>query len=529
MDDFNARVSLVISQNPVLSVAVIGFAVLAILLLLSSCKWKRRYRDLNDEVERDRRQGKNIINDAKEAAKNEIEKADRELNNKRSRLESILSEIENENVNHKRLVSITSQREAEAASATEKAEAAEKRLSSLANRFKKAKRYLESAIKSAECFANGGTPSYLKVAYEGLLEEFHAVIPADIKALTMKDLRAQYRQNEKAIRELCELYPKNYTTKANATIYRLVVLALEEGLQNILHTIAYGKLDAAIANLKKLTSKCFEIAIEGNQTIVPTLSRFIRQVEYLYIEAIKIEYEYYVKRERAREEQRAIREQMRQEVEERKALEQQRRKVESEEKKYQQEIERLQEMTKAAIDDEELTMLNSRLAEVELLLTQVEEKKEEIITLQNGKAGTVYIISNLGAFGDGMFKIGMTRRLEPMDRVRELGDASVPFPFDVHSLIFSEDAVSLEYALHKELSSKRVNKINLRKEFFSTSIDELEDLVNKIDPSAPFEKTMIAEQYHQSLSIDVIPDDVYIDFMEDEPEEAESAEAEEVV
>ena len=133
--------------------------------------------------------------------------------------------------------------------------------------------------------------------------------------------------------------------------------------------------------------------------------------------------------------------------------------------------------------------------------------------MQNGKAGTVYIISNLGSFGDHVFKIGMTRRMEPQERVNELGDASVPFPFDVHSFIFSEDAVSLENKLHKELNHRRVNKVNLRKEYFDITLDELEALVERIDPSAPFQKTMLAEQYHQSVSID-IPVDEQMDIEE---------------
>ncbi len=92
------------------------------------------------------------------------------------------------------------------------------------------------------------------------------------------------------------------------------------------------------------------------------------------------------------------------------------------------------------------------------------------------KAGNVYIISNLGSFGDNVFKIGMTRRLDPMDRVNELGDASVPFKFDVHSFIFSDNAVDLEKTLHERLKNSRVNKVNARKEFFYITIDELENL-----------------------------------------------------
>lgn len=99
-------------------------------------------------------------------------------------------------------------------------------------------------------------------------------------------------------------------------------------------------------------------------------------------------------------------------------------------------------------------------------LSDVIIKKDEIIKLQNGKAGNVYIISNLGSFGEDVFKIGMTRRLNPQERVDELGSASVPFKFDVHSFIFSENASDLETEMHKKLNNKRLNKVNMRKEFF---------------------------------------------------------------
>ena len=133
-------------------------------------------------------------------------------------------------------------------------------------------------------------------------------------------------------------------------------------------------------------------------------------------------------------------------------------------------------------------------------LSDVIVKKKEISNLANGKAGNVYVISNLGSFGENVFKIGMTRRLDPQDRVNELGDASVPFKFDVHSFIFSDDAVGLESKLHNILNDKRVNKVNLRKEFFYCTIDELEKLVTDIEPTAEFNKTMLAEEFRQSQS-----------------------------
>ncbi|HBA70090.1 MAG TPA: hypothetical protein DCZ40_12150 [Lachnospiraceae bacterium] len=190
---------------------------------------------------------------------------------------------------------------------------------------------------------------------------------------------------------------------------------------------------------------------------------------------------------------------MRQEAEERKALEAERKKVEQEETKFHAEIDKLKEQM-ASAQSEELGRLNFRILELQSQLADVVIKKEEISKLANGKAGNVYIISNLGSFGENVFKIGMTRRLNPQDRVNELGDASVPFKFDVHSFIFSDDAVGLESKLHNLLNEQRVNKVNMRKEFFYTSIDELESLVTEIEPTAEFNKTMLAEEFRQSQS-----------------------------
>ena len=189
---------------------------------------------------------------------------------------------------------------------------------------------------------------------------------------------------------------------------------------------------------------------------------------------------------------------MKQEVEERKQLEQQRKQVEKEEAKYIGEINKVKELLLITDNQDKLSQLNNKIEELQRQLFDVEQKKDDIIKRQNGKAGNVYIISNLGSFGENIFKVGMTSRLEPMDRVKELSDASVPFMFDVHSFIFSDDAVALEQKLHSILEKNRVNKINLRKEFFNVSIDELEKIVTEIDPTAEFNKTMIAEEYRQS-------------------------------
>ena len=331
------------------------------------------------------------------------------------------------------------------------------------------------------------------------LEELSPSVILKLHCMDVKDLRKAYRQNDKQITELLDKYSSRYTTKANQAIYKLMVIALRAELQNILYNLKFDKLDKSIEDIKNVTQKYLKIAGEGNQSIAGTLTKFIGEIEYLFINAAKIEYNYYVKKEQARQEQLAIREQMRQEAEERKALEAERKKVEQEESKYHSEIEKLK-LQLAEAKDDELEKLNARILALQAQLADVIVKKEEISTLANGKAGNVYVISNLGSFGENVFKIGMTRRLNPQDRVDELGNASVPFRFDVHSFIFSNDAVGLENKLHTLLDDRRVNKVNMRKEFFNISLDELEQIVTETEPTAEFNRTMAAEEFRQSQS-----------------------------
>ena len=349
------------------------------------------------------------------------------------------------------------------------------------------------------------------------LEEISPSVILKLHCMDIKDLRKAYRLNDKQIDSILQKYSARYTTKANQAIYKLMVIALRAELQNILYNLKYEKLDTSIGDVKKVTQKFLKVAAEGNQSIAGTLTKFIGEIEYLFINAVKIEYNYYVKKEQARQEQLAIREQMRQEAQERKALEAERKKVEKEESKYNTEIEKLQNQLQSA-SSSELEQLNARILQLQAQLSEVVLKKEEISNLANGKAGNVYVISNLGSFGENVFKIGMTRRLNPQDRVDELGNASVPFKFDVHSFIFSDDAVGLESKLHEMLNQKRVNKVNMRKEFFNVTIDELEELVTEIEPTAEFIRTMAAEEYRQSLSSTENYSKNYVDTDEDDEE-----------
>lgn len=384
----------------------------------------------------------------------------------------------------------------------EDSDKAEKKLNTAVKKLNKSKEIYNSIEYAITNFLNYDPQLSGCKLISSDLDDLNNLSPSvmlNLHCMDMRDLRKTYNENDKQINELLTKYDSRYTTKANKAIYQLMVIALRAELQNILYNLKYEKLDKAIDDLKKMTAKYLAIATEGNQSIAGTMTKFIGEIEYLFINAIKIEYNYYVKKEQAKQEQLALREQMRQEAEERKALEAERKKIAAEESKYESEIEKLKEKMIAAAEEEK-KLMEARILELQSQLADVVVQKENIINLQNGKAGNIYIISNLGAFGNNMFKIGMTRRINPQERVDELGDASVPFKFDVHSFIFSDNAVDLETSLHNRLSNKRVNKVNMRKEFFYSTIDELETLVAEIAPTAEFTKTMIAEEFRQSQS-----------------------------
>lgn len=399
-----------------------------------------------------------------------------------------------------------SELEAERISLNNECDKIDKKLKTSKNKLSKTDELYKSVVYSINNYLNLD-PEFKKIKLPNsdleALENLSPSVILKLHYMDVKSLRKAFRDNDSQIEKLLKQYQGRYTTKANQTIYDLMVIALRAELQNILYNLKYQKLDVGIEQVKIVTQKYLAAAVAGNQNIAGTLTKFIGQIEYLFINAVKIEYDYYVKKEQARQEQLALREQMRQEAEERKALDAEKKKIESEELKFNNEIEKVKQQILSAAESEK-EQLNAKILELQSKLSDVILKKDSITTLQNGKAGNVYIISNLGSFGENVFKVGMTRRINPQDRVNELGDASVPFKFDVHSFIFSEDAVSLENKLHEILNNKRVNKVNTRKEFFYSSIDELEQLVNEIEPTAEFNRTMLAEEFRQSQSTNAV-------------------------
>ncbi len=214
-----------------------------------------------------------------------------------------------------------------------------------------------------------------------------------------------------------------------------------------------------------------------------------------------LEYEYQTKRQQEKEEMRAIQEELREEEKAKREFEQAQREAEKEEANYQKALDKARKEIELATGEKQ-NFLQSQIEKLEIELKEAQEKKERALSMaQQTKRGHVYIISNIGSFGENVYKIGMTRRLEPIDRVKELGDASVPFQFDIHAMIYSDEAPTLENELHKAFTNKKVNMLNYRKEFFNVTLDEIEQKTKEIGLDAEFSRLPEAMEYRETLAI----------------------------
>lgn len=212
-------------------------------------------------------------------------------------------------------------------------------------------------------------------------------------------------------------------------------------------------------------------------------------------------YEYAQKVQKEKEELRIQRELHREELKVAKELEEKRIEIEKEQQHYNNVLKRLLEQIAVEKSNERKIILEDKKVEIENNLVDLEQALKDVDYREaNQRAGYVYIISNIGAFGKNIYKIGMTRRLDPQDRVDELGSASVPFKFDVHAFIFSDDAPKLENILHKTFENNRVNLMNNRKEFFNVPLEEIEKVVKEnYDKAVDFKYDAEAEQYRETL------------------------------
>jgi hypothetical protein len=266
-----------------------------------------------------------------------------------------------------------------------------------------------------------------------------------------------------------------------------------------------GESDAAIAkvawnNITKMEER-LKKAFEAINALGETMHiKVTREYLDLRLAELRLEYELDRKREEEAEEQRQIREQIREEERALRELEKAKEEAEKEESRYERALEKARaEAAKAT--GPQIEAQAQKIRDLEEQVRIAHEKKERAISrAQMTKSGHVYVISNVGSFGENVFKIGMTRRENPMDRVRELGDASVPFCFDVHAILFDDDAPALESDLHRHFSDKRVNLVNPRKEFFNVDFEELAAFAHKRNKKLNLTKLAEAKEYRETLA-----------------------------
>ena len=246
--------------------------------------------------------------------------------------------------------------------------------------------------------------------------------------------------------------------------------------------------------------KSFEMQNKLNETNKVEITH-----EYLSskMKELALAYEYQKKRKQEKEELRILKEQQREEEKVAREIEAKRLELEKEQAHYQNVLKRVNEQIEVEESEERRNFLIEKKEELNNNLADVDKAMEDLDYREaNHRAGYVYIISNIGAFGPDIYKIGMTRRLEPEDRISELSGASVPFRFDVHAMIFSNDAPKLEAALHNAFADKKVNLVNGRKEFFRVTLDEIKKVVRENhDKTVEFISLPDAEQFRESEMI----------------------------
>ena len=269
-----------------------------------------------------------------------------------------------------------------------------------------------------------------------------------------------------------------------------------------------GKVDSTLSKVKKDNYGTLEQKIKDSYRVVNYNGTAFRNafITQEYLDARIDELKWAVIAQELKwneqEEQRRIKEQIREEEKARREFEKAIKDSQKEEETLKKLIEKAQKEIEQA-SEEQKSKYETKLKELEDKLKIAEDKNRRAISMaQQTKSGNVYVISNIGSFGENVYKIGMTRRLEPHDRVRELGDASVPFGFDVHTMIFSENAPGLERELHKKFLRLQMNKVNPRKEFFKVTLTDIKAEVDSLNINAKWTILAEARQYRETLAIE---------------------------
>lgn len=323
--------------------------------------------------------------------------------------------------------------------------------------------------------------------------------------LTEVDKRCRFleQDNNRLNKRVIELSGAEVRAKeANDLLLTSLIRFSDEICENITKRISVANFESSRRQITKTFQYCRSI-----------ISTFDSSHEIQWLEKLKHAHAAAVETDRLRQEQLVIKERMREEIKIERERQAEIARLKREEDLLKNELEKI--MLRKKTEESE-----AKIAELNQLLSEAQQRSERAKSqAQLTRAGHVYIISNIGSFGEGVYKVGMTRRLEPIDRIRELGDASVPFPFDVHMMVSCDDAPKLELELHRFLHKKRINKVNLRKEFFKIDIELIRKFVEQRHGKVEYSAVPEALEFNETKLIDEQGFDIEFDESMEEDDE----------
>lgn len=376
-----------------------------------------------------------------------------------------------------------------------------KQLSSLESEINKKKQEIEAKSKELDKISKDIITFSDEVLVQeyGLYQPRYNFMSSDVYKERLTTIRNQQKQMIK--QDIAASGNTDWTVNNNKAkgrkmvndMKKLLLRAFNSECDETIGKVKYNNIETSVRKIVK--------SAEQIQKLGTIMSVYINQSYIdLKIEELYLAFEYQQKKQQEKEEQRELRAQQREEAKLKKEIEEKRKKIKKEQTHYQQALKNLLSQIKEHGETEDLI---AKKAELETELSNIDKSIKDIDYREaNQKAGYVYVISNVGSFGENIYKIGMTRRLEPQDRVDELGDASVPFKFDVHAMIFSDNAPALEAALHRAFEDRKLNMVNTRREFFYVTLDEIKQVVKEnFDKTVEFIDFPDAEQYRTSLKM----------------------------
>ena len=337
----------------------------------------------------------------------------------------------------------------------------------------------------------------------GLYQPKYNFVTSDQYKEKLNEIRN--KQKDMIKNKTAVVYSQNWTVDGSKTKgkkmtndnIKQILRTFNTECENAIDRVKFNNIDS----MKKRIEKSFDSLNKLNKTVLVGLKNEFLDLK---IQELYLAYEYQVKKQEEKEEQKRIREELREQAKLKKELAEAKRNVEKDLKHFKNALDSIiQQLNNENLDEEQRQAIINKKLEIEKQIDILNDNLKNIDYRQeNQKAGYVYVISNIGAFGENVFKIGMTRRLDPQERVDELGDASVPFKFDVHAMIFTEDAPALENAIHKAFENRKLNMINKRREFFNVTLEEIEEVIKlNFDKTVEFNRIAEAEQYRESIKI----------------------------